>query len=421
MTTKLKRLKIAGSGVLLSILAIVFYSSISDTVSPPSGMESGYTPADIQVSERGALSFSHSFFFTPGTGGMAPSMGMSYNSQAGNSITGIGFSLAGLSSITRGPCTIQQDGFKDAVDFDDNDKYMLDGVRLVPVRTTVQYIEYRTETYNGSRIRAYGQIGLDPEYWVVETKDGIRNYYGASDNSRILGQGRRHQERKILNWTLEKAEDTKGNYFKVTYLHDTTKSFFAPQEINYTGNEAAGLAPYAKVRFEYEGRPDTTLGYLSGSKVATPLRLKTVAHTINGINVSRYELKYEEVGEAQLLSRLTSITEKRYGANGEMVVGQANGGNIFTFEWSGEGRTPRFGEPRVWMRASDIGIDVRTDHPARMAIADINNDGLQDIAWHPHKKADELHVAYSNGSSFDYQGGARYRTVFWAETKVLPT
>nr|VFK68281.1 MAG: virulence plasmid B protein [Candidatus Kentron sp. UNK]VFK73516.1 MAG: virulence plasmid B protein [Candidatus Kentron sp. UNK] len=59
----------------------------------------------------------------PGVAGMQPDLAITYNSNAGNGLLGVGFSLSGLSTITRCGQTIAQDGAKAGVYYDDRDRF----------------------------------------------------------------------------------------------------------------------------------------------------------------------------------------------------------------------------------------------------------------------------------------------------------
>jgi len=94
-------------------------------------------PMDIggqfAVSESGAATYSIPIQIPPGTGGIEPKLALSYSSQSGNGLLGVGWNLAGLSAITRCPRTMAQDGVRGSVNFDANDRYCLDGQRLMVV------------------------------------------------------------------------------------------------------------------------------------------------------------------------------------------------------------------------------------------------------------------------------------------------
>ena len=47
-------------------------------------------------------------------------------------------------------------------------------------------------------------------------------------------------------------------------------------EINYTGNAAAGLSPYNKIKFDYLGRSDMNTVYDAGASITSKSLLTTI-------------------------------------------------------------------------------------------------------------------------------------------------
>ncbi|MBP3726694.1 MAG: hypothetical protein J6I60_05710, partial [Bacteroidaceae bacterium] len=68
------------------------------------------TPTEWNVSALGGATTTVSFRLPAGVGGMVPEVGLVYNSQGGNGIAGMGWSISGLSVITRGARTVWHDG-----------------------------------------------------------------------------------------------------------------------------------------------------------------------------------------------------------------------------------------------------------------------------------------------------------------------
>jgi hypothetical protein len=79
-----------------------------------------------------------------GRAGMQPTLSLEYASNGGDGLLGMGWSLSGLSSITRCGWSLAVDGRVDGVDFDETDRFCLDGSKLVAV--SGPYGAHGTET-----------------------------------------------------------------------------------------------------------------------------------------------------------------------------------------------------------------------------------------------------------------------------------
>lgn len=160
----------------------------------------GATPGQFRVSESGAA-------------GMQPALSLDYNSQGGNGLLGVGWSLGGLSAISRCPQTQVQDGVRASVNYDSNDRYCMEGQRLIAISGAygASGTEYRTEIESYNRIVSYGTAGSGPAYFKVWSKSGQVMEYGVTDDSRIEAQGKS----SVAVWAMNKVQDTVGNYLKV--------------------------------------------------------------------------------------------------------------------------------------------------------------------------------------------------------------
>src|SRR4030095_12640209 len=152
----------------------------------------GLTPGTFRVSETGAATYTIRIQVPPGSAGMEPKLALVYNSQAGNGLLGMGWSLAGLSSITRCPRTVAQDGVRGGVNYDANDRYCLDGQRLVAIAGAygAEGTEYRTEIESFTKVISYGVAGNGPGWFKAWTKSGQIMEYGNTADSRIEAQGK---------------------------------------------------------------------------------------------------------------------------------------------------------------------------------------------------------------------------------------
>lgn len=144
-------------------------ASVLVTSVPPAAWAAVFTPGEFAVSPTGAATYTIPIRVPPGTAGMEPKLALVYNSQAGNGLLGVGWSLSGLSAITRCPQTVAQDGVKGGVNYDANDRFCLDGQRLVAISGVygADSTEYRTERESFAKIVSYGTAGNGPAWFRV--------------------------------------------------------------------------------------------------------------------------------------------------------------------------------------------------------------------------------------------------------------
>ena len=88
----------------------------------------GYLAASTNVGPSGDYRVSVPLDVPPGGAGMAPSLALTYGSEGGNDVAGVGWSLSGTSILQRCAATLAADGFTDGVDFDE-DRFCLDGAK----------------------------------------------------------------------------------------------------------------------------------------------------------------------------------------------------------------------------------------------------------------------------------------------------
>src|SRR5713226_1120039 len=315
----------------------------------------GATPGSFAVNQNGGATYAIPLTAPPGTAGMVPKIALSYDKQVQNDLLGIGWSVSGLSLIQRCGRTIALDGMKGGVNYNADDRFCLDGQRLVAIKTGVndpvygtEGTEYHTEKESFSKIISYGAIPYPnnttgPSYFKVLMKNGTVVEYGNTPDSKIEAAGKSI----VRLWALNKIQDTKGNYLIINYFEDTGTTGtgeYRPTRIDYTGNVNASptLSPYNSVRFVYATRPDIVPRYEGGSIIKTTQRLTnvqtctTIATDTTNVQtcsstalVRDYRLAYDNNGAAGQ-SRMTSVTECR--SDGVCLPGTS-------FGWSEEGGT----------------------------------------------------------------------------------
>ncbi|GEM_PF-1716608 len=333
-------------------------------------------PGMAKVGSSGAASYAIPITIPPGI--VVPQLAFAYDSQGtknsdgSNGLLGMGWSLQGLSGIQRCPRTVAQDGFRGTINYDTNDKFCLNGARLMLISTNKTYgqdgAEYRTEVDNFIKVISYGQAGNGPAFFRAWTKQGEMMEFGgneSSDQGRIEAQGKT----SVRVWALSKMQDAKGNYFTVTYFEDNNAGEYRPTRIDYTGN--TGIATTRRVEFAYSpdvgSRSDVTLTYVGGSliKVTKLLtKVQTFAPPPAGGTaelVREYRLTYQ-VGTATKRSRLTSITE--CAADSSCLPP-----SIFTWQEGGDGNFVN----------SSMGDSSFGWNNNQVWMADVNGDGIIDI------------------------------------------
>lgn len=177
-------LRIAGLHVVLS--ALLFAAAAGPVLAQPA------------VTEGGQAAHAFTIPVPPGIAGLQPKLALQHSGGRGGPF-GAGWGLGGLSTVTRCGSTLATDGVRRGVLYNEQDRFCLDGQRLIAVQTgtgnpwprpqpayTGAEMEFRTEKESYSRIRAYGGNGTTgPAYFKVWTKSGLLYEYGLGGNSLI--------------------------------------------------------------------------------------------------------------------------------------------------------------------------------------------------------------------------------------------
>ena len=320
----------------------------------------GTTKGEFSVNQ-GTANYNLKIDVPPGVAGMEPQLSLNYNSNGGNGSMGVGWSMGGVSVITRCPQTKAVDGpnHKSGVNYDENDRFCLDGQRLIAVSGVYgrDNTEYKTEIDNYSRIIQDGVLssGNGPLRFTVKTKNGLLYRYGLSENTDSSAYITRNG-RKIY-WSVSEIVDTYNNKISYHYKTNMTTGENYLESITYADN---------KVKFKYEGRPDQTLAYIGGKPLNMTVRLKEIVITTGSEEVRRYKIVYVNESAGTRRSKLVSIVE--HVSEGDLKK--------LIFSWTNSDKLSFFNNgislPDTYFTSS-TGTDMGT------RLADINGDGLTDI------------------------------------------
>ncbi|KYF61036.1 type IV secretion protein Rhs [Sorangium cellulosum] len=251
----------------------------------------------------------------PGRAGVEPRLALHYDSGAGEGVLGAGFSIAGLSAITRCPKNLAQDGEIRGVAYDGDDGLCLDGKRLIAVGRAPRTIEYRTFPDTMVKVvghhAAEGRASAEALFFEAMMPSGLVIEYGRADSGkpRALGGAPRA-------WLATKARDGRGNAMTYAYCFaDAQEGFtaeYALDEIRYTSFEGEpALAPSRAVRFVYETKEpaEVRTSYAGGMALQSALRLGEIQMLgADDALVRRYGFTYE-VSEATRRTLLANVEE----------------------------------------------------------------------------------------------------------------
>lgn len=272
----------------------------------------GRTAGTFNVSQTGAATYSIPLWAPPGPQGIEPKLALLYNSRGGDGSLGPGWSLSGLSSITRCNKTYGQDGSPAAVTLTYSDAFCLDGKRLRLTGGTYGQpgSTYETEIADFSLITAVGSAGNGPAYFTVLTRGGHLYEYGNGGNSQVLANG----TTTAVAWMLNKVSDRANNRMQIAYaapggnLVGTT----VPTSISWTASSAGSSSFNYLMQFNYVGNapPSSIIGYVAGTAVVdlNLLANVTITNAGSGATIRKYVLGYDTSPTTGAF-RLTSVKE----------------------------------------------------------------------------------------------------------------
>jgi hypothetical protein len=296
------RLRQAGGWLARLVLGLAFgvvtaFSGVSalqaQTVTP------GSVAGRFSVNQNGAATYTLPIQVPPGISGMQPQLSLNYNSQSGSGLAGIGWSLGGLSVITRCEPTKAQEGAVGRVNLDDNDRYCLEGQKLILVSGVYgqDAAVYRTEIDKFSKVLGISRQGKGTAMFRVWTKSGQIMEYGGTIDSRVRGNP--SNDGTVRQWSLNKVSDTSGNVMNITYWNSLDGNMHVPQAINYGANGVA---------IGYEMRPDPSKAYNVDQPLQELVRVLKITTQVGANLVKAYNFSYD-VSASTKRSRLTQIKE----------------------------------------------------------------------------------------------------------------
>ncbi|MFE4925420.1 FG-GAP-like repeat-containing protein, partial [Streptomyces sp. NPDC056661] len=387
-------LSVVASGVALAGLGLPVpnpsvVGNPSVTVSAGS-VPMGGTPGSVSVGDSGVAGYEIPLRVVAGRGDFQPRLSLRYSSQAGNGQVGVGFSLTGLSQVSRCPRTVADDQVARGVQLDGTDLFCLNGQKLIAVSGVygADGTEYRTLADTHVRVKSFRVAGtpaseVGPTSFRVWQPDGTVESFG-DFGTRV--QVRKAGSGVTVNtaWSIWRATDRSGNTMVFDYgvrrVSDANPSEIERwvERISYGRGDTLDRM----VDFGYDTRPDKRLGYALGQPRESTKRLTSVTMSANvgGWKRARsYTLEYQNDG-ASKASKLHSVLECG------VVASECKRPTVLSWTLGSEGFQSGV--------AQAPGVPSSTS--SQVVAADFDGDGRTDLVW-PESTGWKVVLASSSG------------------------
>jgi Salmonella virulence plasmid 65kDa B protein/FG-GAP-like repeat len=270
------------------------------------------TKGELSISSSGTANYTIPIATPPSINSVAPIINLSYNSGARGGIAGQGWNISGVSSISRISTRQDIDGFRDGVDFDENDKLALDGMRLILKSGTYwgNGSTYETEYKSNTRIEleifslSVGGTMQTRKSFKVTQPDGSMSWYGKNMTA-FTTAGKLDAQ-----WFIVRNEDVYGNAINYNYSNygygSAGNATTYIDEITFSGNASQGIAAVNKIKFNYKNSARTEKDFVNGTAFYSFKTLDNIQVFTNAVLFRRYQLShntdsdgYERVSQVQ--------------------------------------------------------------------------------------------------------------------------
>lgn len=274
---------------------------IALSIAFPLASQTAPVEVDVQgrftVGENGDARYVIPVEVPPGNGRAVPDLSLVYSSQGSDDRLGVGWRLQGGSAIARCAAIPAIDGFRGTVSYGPEDRYCLDGQRLINVEGAygTPGSVYRTELETWRRVTASRDLcGSGPCSFTVDDRGGAKSTYGSTPNSRALAVGRPD----VRVWSLDRFTDTNGNEIALKYTQAPVPGTSAAdgqiylEEAAWSSNARTGTPARRFVRPQYAPREPFLSAFSGGSRIVTRALVKSVRTYLDGDVVKDYRLCY---------------------------------------------------------------------------------------------------------------------------------
>ena len=264
------------------------------------------TQGNIDVNGGGQLQFTLPIALPPGIKSVAPQINLVYTSGSGNGIAGYGWSLSGITSISRVGKNFEKDGEVKGIQFDYSDYYSFNGQRLI--LKSGEYgkdgAEYVTEKFSNVKIRSLGmafsgnQSLNKPATFEVTFEDGSQCWYGVSPND----TQNYNYSITPLDYNIVKWKDAQGNYITYNYSQVPSNNVTLISSIQWGGNEDLEKPHFNEIVFKYEDRLLSEQSYKEGVSFTQNKILNSIIVNTNGNIFRKYIVENKKENNSDLYS-----------------------------------------------------------------------------------------------------------------------
>lgn len=285
-------------------------SHVPDYVYISTSKAVGEIPIQSAMTQSGARTYTIPISVYPGMHGHQPELSLVYNSQLGNSVMGMGWSVNGVSSIERVGKNRYYDGKPEGVVMDNTDAFVLDGVRLIKLQTYSSYILYETEV-GKIKVRGY-YSGNVMKYFEAFFPNGNKAYYGSIYN----------QSNNELSYPVNLLSDIHNN--TITYQYSYQNYSYRITSIAYNG---------ASIYFTYTStRPDPIITYSAGTMRYQPHLLSSIVCKFGATVLGTYTFSYTNEHDRSLLTQIDYSAEGQSFNPLKFYYGDGNNSSSYSSE-----------------------------------------------------------------------------------------
>jgi len=347
----------------------------------------GTIPGEASVDARGSARYSFPIEVAPGPGGMAPEISLSYDSNRGVGLAGLGFVLDGFgSTIERCNKTIADHGAVGPVRLEVDDALCFGGRPMVLVSGTYGQpgSEYRTRRDPFEKIVLQGDdVQGQGGEWEVWLSDGRVIEFSVGPEAQASGAA-------PMKWYADRIRDRYDN--SLEYNWGFSPAFALPGSIAYGDGR--------EVRLEYldlrtapgHSEDEVRSGYVAGRYYEKPFLLERIrVYGGGGTHLWDYDFVYDRV-DGTRQNALESV--QRCDGSGACLPK-----TWFTWDqvWDGAGNVPNYAP------APEIPPTTPPTDPFVLTAIDQEyiNDGFERIEW-----GDDVDNAFEESLAAAWVSGA---------------